>query len=131
MYDQNYDLQFVSPLREVATHPAIFGLGVGAANGFLAVARDKRLSVRATLATSAVLAVGEAILAMDETPEQRQGRPPMLVGALSGLGVLLGLAAFTNWQQWSGGGRPVLIARGEPAPRPAAAGVPIPTTAAV
>jgi hypothetical protein len=66
------------------------------------------------LATAAILALGEAALAADETFEERLGRPAPVVGLLSGVGVLAALALFTDWETWAGGDRPLLIAQMEP-----------------
>lgn len=100
-YDFDAELKKVKSLIE---HPFIFGAGVGIANGLLAAARGMHMSTRATLATAAVLAIGETVIALDHlTPEQQT---PALLGrfaGLSGLGVLMGLAMFTNWRQWAGG----------------------------
>jgi hypothetical protein len=104
-------------LKSVLSHPFIFGTGIGVGNGFLAAVRGMRFSTRATLVTAAVLTLGEAILAADQTTEQRHGRTPLGFGLVSGVGVLFGLALFTNWQQWSGGDRPILVAElGKKAP---------------
>jgi hypothetical protein len=71
----------------------------------------QKMSARATLLTTLVLAAGEGILAMEETSEERKGRSPLIIGAMSGLGVLIGLAFFTDWSMKSGGARPMLIAQ--------------------
>ncbi len=116
-YDATFPTLSLAPeLRKAAMHPVVFGLAVGGANGLLVMARNKKLTARGALATAAVLAVGEAILSMDETQEQRGGRPAAWIGALSGFGVLTGLALFTDWRQWAAGDRPVLIVQATPAP---------------
>lgn len=87
-------------------YPVVFGFGVGVANGLLAKARGLRFSTRATLATACVLGVGEAILAADETTEERHGRSLTQFGMLSALGVIGGLSLFTDWKLWSAGDNP-------------------------
>ncbi len=99
-------------LKKIAGHPVLFGIGVGLVNGVLAKTRKKQVTARGALATSLILALGETVLSMDETPQDRSGRPPAMIGAMSAAGVLLGLAGFTNWKVWAGGSRPVLIATG-------------------
>jgi hypothetical protein len=100
-------------VKEVVNHPTTFGVGVGVANAVIAKVRGKPLTARGTLLTVLVLGIGEAILAMDETPAERKGRKPALVGVLSGLGVLVGLAVFTEWKSDAKGGRPVLLTERE------------------
>ena len=96
-------------------HPLVFGMGVGLANGFLAKARDMHFSTRAALATAATLAIGETILALDHTPDERGGRPLWMFAGMSGIGVLLGVSLFTNWHQWSGNSPlPTLVAANTP-----------------
>lgn len=95
--------------KEFVEYPLVFGAGVGIANGLLAKARGMQFSARATLATALVLALGETILALDETDDDRHGRALWQFGLLSGLGVLMGLSVFTNWRLWSGGDRPAYL----------------------
>lgn len=97
--------------KQLIEHPLLFGAGVGIANGLMAAARDMKFSVRATLATAVVLGVGETILALDHTPEERGGRGLLPFALMSGLGVLMGLSMFTDWRQWSVGAEPMLITR--------------------
>ncbi len=104
-------------VRAFVAHPITFGAGVGVANAILAKLRDKPLTARGTLLTVAVLGVGETILAMDETLAARQGRTAAGVGILSGLGVLIGLALFTEWKSTAAGGRPALITENHGTPR--------------
>jgi len=92
----------------IVRHPTTFGAAVGVGNAILAKVRDKPLTARGTLLTVAVLGVGEAILAMDETAQARGGRSPAQVGLLSAVGVLFGLAFFTEWKR-GGSSRPVLM----------------------
>lgn len=106
----------IPDLRKAAAHPAIFGLGVGVVNGALAKMRDKPVTVRGALATAVVLALGEAVLAWDETTEARDGRPAAWIGVLSGMGVMAGLALFTDWHLWSAGDHPLLIVQSSPPP---------------
>lgn len=96
-------------LTEIVNHPTTFGVGVGVANAVIAKLRNKPLTARGTLLTVAVLGIGETILAADETVEARQGRTPAFVGILSGLGVLVGLALFTEWKKTGPGARPALF----------------------
>jgi hypothetical protein len=103
-------------IKGLMSHPLIFGAGIGIGNGLLAKARSMRFTTRATLVTAGVLTIGEAILAADQTTEQRHGRTPLVFGLISGVGVLLGLALFTDWATWAGGDRPILVASlGKPA----------------
>lgn len=83
-----------SLLLQIAEDPMVFAIGIGVANGVLAAVRNKPVSQRALYATAAVLAVGEAILLLDE-PE----RPPLAAFmAKTAIGVGLGLAPFVSWQ---------------------------------
>ena len=110
-----YEGLAVGPVvKKLTREPLYFGLLVGLANGAIATARGKKLTVRGTLATAAILALGEAALAADETSEERFGRPAPVVGLLSGVGVLGALMFFTDWEQWAGGDRPMLIAAAGP-----------------
>lgn len=84
-------------IKQLTGHPLTFGVGVGVANGLIAKVRKKPLTPRATVLTALVLAVGEAVLAMEETDKEREGRTPWTIGAFSGLGVLAGLVMFTDW----------------------------------
>lgn len=117
--------------RRLITHPSTFGAIVGVTNGVIAAVRGKEMTVRGALATTAVLGLGEWLLSRDETTTQRQGRSPIQIGLLSALGVLGGLAYFTDWEKWAGGDRPVLIARGPSRGVDRPALVPEPPTAAV
>ena len=107
-------------IKQIAQNPIAFGVGVGVANGLIAKSRSKRMSARATLLTTLVLAAGEGILAMEETSEERKGRSPLIIGAMSGLGVLIGLAFFTDWSMKSGGARPMLVAQADKPAAPTA-----------
>lgn len=81
-------------MSQVAANPMVFALGIGVANGVLAAVRNKPVSQRALYATAAVLAVGEAILILDE-PEH----PPLgTFMAQTALGVGLGMAPFVSWE---------------------------------
>lgn len=104
--------QLSQKAKGLINHPFIFATGVGVANGLMAAARDMKFSTRATLATAAVLAIGETILALDHPPEERGNIPLTYFAALSALGVLTGLAMFTDWRVWAGtaGHQPLLIA---------------------
>jgi hypothetical protein len=106
-------------IKQLVDHPVAFGVGVGVANGLIAKGRSKKLTGRATLLTALVLAAGEGILAMEDSVEERKGRTPLVVGALSGLGVLLGLALFTDWGAKKGA-RPVLVAQADKPAAPTA-----------
>lgn len=86
-------------MSQVAANPMVFAVGVGVANGVLAAVRNKPVSPRALYATAAVLAIGEAILIMDE-PEA--SRPPLgSFMAQTAIGVGLGMAPFVSWQPGS------------------------------
>jgi len=81
---------------QVAQNPVVFATGVGVANGVLAAARDKPVSLQAAIVTAGVIAAGEVALVLD-VPEY--SKPAM--GALFGysvLGTFIGLAPFISWK---------------------------------
>lgn len=83
-----------SLMAQIAADPMAFAIAIGVGNGVLAAVRNKPVSQRALYATAAVLAVGEAILLLDE-PE----RPPLgAFMAKTAIGVGLGLAPFVSWR---------------------------------
>jgi len=83
-----------SLMTQIAADPMVFAIGIGIANGVLAAVRNKPVSQRAMYATAAVLAVGEAILLLDEP-----NRPPLgAFMAKTAIGVGVGLAPFVSWK---------------------------------
>jgi len=77
-------------VRSVVTHPLTFGTVAGVSNGLLATARNKPVSLLATLVTAGVIGVSEAVLAGDKSRM-------LQVGIYSMLGSMLGLAPFTRF----------------------------------
>lgn len=81
---------------QVAENPLIFATGVGVANGVLAAARAKPVSVKAAAVTAGVIAAGEVALVY-ELPDYDRPRMTKLF-AYSVLGTFLGLAPFISWK---------------------------------
>lgn len=98
--------------KDVANHPFAFALGVGLGNGFLAWARDKHIDLRTGLALTAILGVGETVIAAWEPGEHKHTNSAVL--AYSVLGVGIGLLPFLKWE-WAvgGGGIPLAAASRE------------------
>jgi hypothetical protein len=83
-------------IAEIAQQPAIFAMGVGVANGMLAVLRDKPITPQAAAITAAVIAAGELALVY-ELPEDE--RPDLVMFTLlTILGTYAGLAGFVSWE---------------------------------
>jgi hypothetical protein len=83
-------------VAEIIAHPAIFAMGVGVANGLLAVVRDKSVSPNAAAITAAVIAAGELALVYDVPLEER---PDLFTfGLWSIAGTYAGLAPFVSWK---------------------------------
>jgi len=76
--------------KSIVTHPAVFGMMAGVSNGVLATARNKPVSLLATLVTASVIGISEAVLAED--------RSKLLeTGIYSLMGSMVGLAPFTRF----------------------------------
>jgi hypothetical protein len=75
---------------DLVSNPAVFGLAAGIANGLLATARDKPVSLTANLVTAAVIGISEGILV-----ENRD--TAVSVGFLSALGAVAGMSGFTRF----------------------------------
>jgi hypothetical protein len=106
--------------KDLVNHPYSFAMGVGIANGFLAVGRGKKIDMPTALTLSAILGLGEMALVMYE-PESERSMSLPAIGVYSVLGVLTGLLPFVSpGHQEHGGALP--IASKEP-------GMPIPLLA--
>jgi hypothetical protein len=81
-------------MKALVAHPAVFGVGVGVANGLLATMRNKPVSIRANVVTALVVGAGEAVLLEDKSKV-------VTYGLLSALGASLGLALFTRWDPYN------------------------------
>lgn len=71
-------------------------MGVGVANGVLAVVRDKPISPRAAAITAAVIAAGEVALIYDLPADERPDMVPFILWSL--FGTYVGLAGFVSWE---------------------------------
>jgi hypothetical protein len=97
--------------EKVVRHPLTFGTGAGVANGLLATARGKPMSIAANLVTSAVIGISEGMLS-----EQRDGA--IQLALLSALGASAGMALFTRWNPTK---RALVESSAVPTPLPAGA----------
>jgi hypothetical protein len=101
--------------KDLVNHPYSFAMGVGIANGFLAVGRGKKIDMPTALTLSAILGLGEMALVMYE-PESERSMSLQAIGVYSVLGVLTGLLPFVSpGHQEHNGGFP--IAEKEPSAR--------------
>ena len=82
-------------LKDLVNHPYSFAMGVGIANGFLAVGRGKKIDFKTALTLSTILGLGEMALIMYE-PESERTYSLQSVGIFSVLGVLTGLLPFVT-----------------------------------
>lgn len=80
----------------IATHPFTFGAAAGLANGVLAAARNKPVSMLAHVVTVLVIGISEGILVYDPA-RGRGANEAAYVAGLSALGATAGLAPFTRW----------------------------------
>lgn len=80
----------VTPMARVVSHPAAFGLAAGLANGLLATARNKPVSLAATVVTAMVIGISEGMLS--KSPDQA-----FETGFFSLIGSVTGLAPFTRF----------------------------------
>ena len=81
--------------KDLVNHPYTFAIGVGVANGFLAVGRGKKIDMPTALTLSVILGLGEMALVMYE-PESERPMPLATIGVYSVLGVLTGVLAFVS-----------------------------------
>ena len=77
-------------ILDLASNPAVFGLGAGVVNGVLATVREKPMSITANLVTAAVIGISEGILAENRDSAAR-------VGVMSALGAAAGMSLFTRF----------------------------------
>jgi len=99
--------------KDLVNHPFSFAMGVGVANGLLAVGRNKKIDMPTALTLSAILGLGEMALVMYE-PESERSHSLQVIGVYSVLGVLAGLLPFITTVPQHGGAS-VPIASKEPA----------------
>jgi len=83
-------------MQTLYRHPYSFAVGIGIANGLLAVTRGKSINPKTAVMLAGVLGVGEALIAAQE-PAHERTMPLNAVGLYSVLGVLTGVALFTDW----------------------------------
>lgn len=88
---------FTERVGEIAQQPAVFALGVGVANGMLAVIRDKPITPRAAAITAAVIAAGELALVAELPEDQRPEMVPFVLWTM--FGTYVGLAGFVSWEE--------------------------------
>jgi hypothetical protein len=84
-----------SAFKTLMNHPFSFAVGIGVANGMLAVGRNKKIDMPTALTLSAILGLGEMALVMYE-PEHERSHPLDVIGWYSVLGVLLGVLPFVT-----------------------------------
>ena len=105
---------------QVARNPVVFATGVGVANGVLAAARNKPVSLTAAAVTAGVIAAGEVALVY-ELPDYDRPRMTKLFG-YSILGTFVGLAPFISWQagqkSWVQRAGEALAQKASPVPSP-------------
>lgn len=79
---------------DLVNHPFSFAVGVGVANGLLAVARGKRIDVPTATALGVILGLGEAALVGLEPGHELWSKDTARVAWLSILGVGVGVLPF-------------------------------------
>lgn len=82
-------------LKDLVDHPYTFAMGVGVANGLLAVGRGKKIDMPTALTLSVILGLGEMALVVYE-PESERHYSLTSVGIYSVLGVLTGVLPFVT-----------------------------------
>ncbi len=92
--------------KDLVNHPYSFAVGVGVANGMLAVGRGKKIDMPTALTLSAILGLGEMALVMYE-PESERSMSLTSIGVFSVLGVLTGVLPFVTREAAHGGAVPV------------------------
>jgi hypothetical protein len=93
-------------VKDLVNHPYSFAMGVGIANGFLAVGRGKKIDMPTALTLATILGLGEMALIMYE-PESERQYSLTATGIYSVLGVLTGLLPFVTPGHGAGGGVPI------------------------
>jgi hypothetical protein len=117
--------------KDLVNHPFSFAVGVGVANGLLAVGRGKKIDVPTALTLSAILGLGEMALVMYE-PESERPMSLTAIGVYSVLGVLGGVLPFVTWGDAHGGAGVPIASNGQAAPVPVfASNAPAASTTAV
>lgn len=102
--------------KSLVDHPFSFAVGVGVANGLLAVGRGKKIDVPTALTLSAILGLGEAALVMYE-PESERHYSLTMIGVHSVFGVLAGVLPFVTFGEVhhsERGGLPIAANTGAP-----------------
>lgn len=93
---------------DLVNHPFTFAVGVGAANGLLAVVRGKQVDVPTGIALALILGAGEAAINHFEPPVPgHQKRSDLAVALYSILGVGLGLLPFLSYKPSTSGAIPI------------------------
>jgi hypothetical protein len=100
-------------IKTLVNHPFSFAVGIGVANGLLAVARGKKIDIPTALWLSAILGLGEMALEMYVPAEERAHSLPA-IGAHSVAGVLLGVLPFVTTEPGHHGGGLPIASRTEP-----------------
>lgn len=79
--------------KDLVNHPFSFAIGVGVANGLLAVGRGKNIDLPTAITLSTILGLGEMALVVYE-PESERTRSLASIGAWSVAGVMVGVMPF-------------------------------------
>lgn len=103
--------------KDLVNHPFSFAIGVGAANGLLAVGRGKSIDLPTALTLSTILGLGEMALVMYE-PESERTNSLVAIALWSVAGVMVGVMPFIKERH----------VVGEPA-KPSSPSLPIPLLA--
>jgi hypothetical protein len=101
--------------KDLVNHPYSFAMGVGIANGFLAVGRGKKIDMPTALTLATILGLGEMALIMYE-PESERQYSLQATGIYSVLGVLTGLLPFVSPSASHESASPLLVASATPNP---------------
>ena len=96
MADPNKLLEAIKATKpmDLVNHPFSFAVGVGVANGLLAVARGKRIDVPTATALGIILGLGEAALVGLEPGHKLWSKETASVAWMSVLGVAVGVIPF-------------------------------------
>lgn len=88
--------------KTLVDHPFTFAAGVGLANGFLAIARNKKIDPKTAVTLAGVLGLGELALVMYEPQEERGPIMSKMslteIGFYSVVGVVAGVLPFITWK---------------------------------
>lgn len=79
--------------KDLVNHPFSFAIGVGVANGLLAVGRGKNIDLPTAITLSTILGLGEMALVVYE-PASERTRSLASIGAWSVAGVMVGVMPF-------------------------------------